>query len=161
VTGGNRALRAETAASTTVGLVVEPPQVKGLAVSIDYWHIGIDNAIETLGLQTIFANCYDRGIQSYCDQIHRDPTTSRIRSVDQLLQNVPHTTTSGVDVAVWYDAKFGELGRIHTGFEAQRLLRYDLDTSLGVIHGVGFYDLGVYPRYRANLSSNWSHPSGA
>ena len=27
------------------------------------------------------------------------------------------------------------------------LLRYDLDTSLQVIHGVGFYDLGVYPRY--------------
>jgi outer membrane receptor protein involved in Fe transport len=30
-----------------------------------------------------------------------------------------------------------------------------------VIHGVGFYDLGVYPRYKANLSSHWSHPSGA
>jgi outer membrane receptor protein involved in Fe transport len=26
---------------------------------------------------------------------------------------------------------------------------------------VGFYDLGVYPRYKANLSSNWAHPSGA
>jgi outer membrane receptor protein involved in Fe transport len=30
-----------------------------------------------------------------------------------------------------------------------------------VIHGVGFYDLGVYPRYKANLSGNWVHPSGA
>src|SRR5262249_47652698 len=33
--------------------------------------------------------------------------------------------------------------------------------SQQVIHGVGFYDLGVYPRFKANLSSNWSHPSGA
>jgi outer membrane receptor protein involved in Fe transport len=161
VIGGNRDLAAETAATTTIGVVVEPPQVKGLAVSADYWRIAIDDAIETLGIQTIFANCYDRGIQAYCDQIHRDPGTSRVRSVDQFLQNVPRTTTSGVDVALWYDTRLGGLGRIHTGFEAQYLVRYDLDTSLQVIHGAGFYDLGVYPRYKANLSSDWVHRSGA
>jgi iron complex outermembrane recepter protein len=161
VTGGNPDLKAETAATTTIGLVIEPPQVNGLALSIDYWRTGIDDAIETLNLQTILANCYDRGIQSYCDQIHRDPGSSRIRSVDQFLQNVPRTVTSGIDVAAWYDARLGELGRIHTGFEAQRLLRYDLDTASGVIHGAGFYDLGVHPRYRANLSSNWIRRSGA
>jgi outer membrane receptor protein involved in Fe transport len=161
VIGGNRDLRAETAATTTIGVVIEPPQVAGLALSIDYWRTGIDDAIETLNLQAIFANCYDRGVQSYCNQIHRDPGTSRIRSVDQFLQNVPRTVTSGIDVAAWYDVRVRELGRIHTGFEAQRLLRYDLDTAAGVIHGAGFYDLGVHPRYRANLSSNWVHRSGA
>ncbi|HEX7841642.1 MAG TPA: TonB-dependent receptor, partial [Kofleriaceae bacterium] len=161
VTGGNPALKAETAATTSIGVVVEPPQVKGLALTADYWHIGIDNAIETLGVQTIFANCYDRGVQAYCDQIHRDRITHRISSVDQFLQNVTRTTTSGVDIALWYDTRIAELGRIHTGLEGQYLLRYDLDTSLQVIHGVGFYDLGVYPRYKANLSSNWGHPGGA
>ena len=25
----------------------------------------------------------------------------------------------------------------------------------------GFYDLGVYPRYKANLSGRWAHPGGA
>jgi outer membrane receptor protein involved in Fe transport len=161
VVGGNPGLRAETAATTTIGVVIEPPQVKGLAVSADYWHIAIDDAIETLGVQTIFANCYDRGIQAYCDQIHRDQVTHRISSVDQFLQNVPRTTTAGVDVAVWYDARLPPLGRFHSGLEGQYLLRYDLDTQVQVIHGVGFYDLGVYPRYKANLSSRWAHPSGA
>src|SRR6185503_3751017 len=158
--GGNRDLKAEAASTITIGAVVEPSQVPGLAVSADYWRIAIDDAIETLGIQTIFANCYDRGIQAFCDQIHRDPASFRVRLVDQYLQNVPRTTTSGVDVAVWYDLGLGELGRMHTGFEAQYLLQYDLDTSQQVIHGVGFYDLGVYPRYKANLSSNWIHPSG-
>jgi outer membrane receptor protein involved in Fe transport len=161
VTGGNHDLKAERATTTTIGLVIEPPQVKGLALSLDYWRTGISDAIETLNLQTILANCYNRGIQSYCDQIHRDPGSSRIRSVDEFLQNVPRTVTSGIDVAVWYDERFGELGRIHTGFEAQRLLRYDLDTASGVIHSAGFYDLGVHPHYRANLSSTWLHPRGA
>jgi iron complex outermembrane receptor protein len=159
--GGNPALTAETAATATIGVVVEPPQLKGLALTADYWHIAIDNAIEALGVQTIFASCYDRGIQSFCDQIHRDPVTHRISPVDQLLQNVTRTTTSGVDLALWYDARFAELGRIHTGLEGQYLLRYDLETSQQVIHGRGFYDLGVYPRYKANLSSHWTHPGGA
>jgi outer membrane receptor protein involved in Fe transport len=161
VIGGNRALKPEAAATITVGAVVEPSQVPGVAVSADYWRIAIDDAIETLGVQTIFANCYDRGMQAFCDQIHRDPASFRVRLVDQYLVNVPRTTTSGVDVAVWYDTRLGSLGRIHSGFEAQYLLRYDLDTSLQVLHGVGFYDLGVYPRYRANLSSNWVHAGGA
>lgn len=160
VVGGNPDLKPETAATATIGVVVELPQIHGLALSADYWHIGIDNAIETLGVQTIFANCYDRGIPAYCDQIHRDPITHRINLVDQFLQNVTRTTTSGIDVALWYDTRLAEFGQIHTGLEGQYLLRYDLDTSLQVIHGRGFYDLGVYPRYKANLSSTWAHRSG-
>jgi iron complex outermembrane receptor protein len=147
--------------TVSISVVYEPPEVKGLAVTADYWHVGIDNAIETLGVPTIFANCYDRGIQSFCDQIHRDPVTHRITSVDELLQNVTRTVTSGVDLAVWYDAWYPSIGRLHGGLEAQYLLRYDLDTPLQVIHGVGYYDLGVYPRYKANLSSSWSQPGGA
>ena len=161
VVGGNPDLKAETAATATIGVVVELPQIQGLALSADYWHIGIDNAIETLGVQTIFANCFERGLQAYCDQIHRDSNTHRISVVDQFLQNVTRTTTSGIDVALWYDTKLAKLGRIHTGLEGQYLLRYDLDTSVQVIHGRGFYDLGAYPQYKANLSSNWAHPSGA
>ena len=117
VIGGNPDLRAETAATATIGVVIEPPEVKGLALTADYWHIAIDHAIETLGIQTIFANCYDRGVPSYCDQIHRDPSTHRISSVDQFLQNVTRTATSGIDLALWYDTQLGRFGRIHTGLE--------------------------------------------
>ena len=160
VIGGNPDLQSETASTTTVGLVVAPSRLKGLSVSVDYWHIGIDNAIETLGVPTILANCYDRGIQAFCDQIHRDFNSHRILHVNQFLQNVHRTVTSGIDLGVWYDTRLAELGRLHTGLEAQYLLRYDLDTGNQVVHGVGYYDLGVYPRYKANLSSRWIHPSG-
>ncbi len=157
--GGNPALAPETAATATVGVVLEP--IEGLRLSADYWHITIRDAIETLGIHTIFANCYARGVQGFCDQIHRDPGTHRISAVDQLLQNVTRTTTSGIDLAIGYDAAIGARGRIRTALEAQRLLRYDLVTAQQVIHGVGVYDLGVFPRYKANLSSTWVHPRGA
>jgi outer membrane receptor protein involved in Fe transport len=161
VIGGNSDLQAETAATATIGVVIEPPPLKGLTLTADYWHIAIDHAIEALGVGTLFASCYDRGIQAFCDQIHRDFSTHRIIHVDQFLQNVPRTVTSGVDVALWYDARLASLGRIHAALEGQYLLRYDLDTSGQVIHGVGVYDLGVYPRYKANLSTRWAHPGGA
>jgi iron complex outermembrane recepter protein len=161
VVGGNPDLDPETAAITTVGVVLEPSQVPGLAISADYWHIAIDHAIESLGVQAIFAACFERGVQAFCDQIHRDRTTHRISPVDQLLQNVPRTTTSGVDLALVFDRAVPELGRFRTTLEAQYLRSYDLDTSRGVIHGRGFYDLGVYPRFKANLGGAWTHPSGA
>jgi iron complex outermembrane receptor protein len=161
VAGGNRSLEPETAATATIGVVVEPPRLKGLTLTADYWRIAIDNAIELLGATTILANCYDRGEQAFCSQIHRDRNTHRITAIDQFLQNVSRTTMSGLDVALWYDTKLADLGRIHAGLEAQYLMRYDLQTSLQEIHGVGFYDLGVYPRYKARLSGNWAHPSGA
>jgi outer membrane receptor protein involved in Fe transport len=159
--GGNLDLRPETASTVTGGIVYEPPPVPGLALSVDFWRIAIHNAIETLGVQTIFANCYDRGNQDFCDQIHRDVRTHRIEQVDQLLQNVRRTTTTGIDFAVTDDTRLGALGRIHTGLEVQYMLRYDLETSQQVVHGAGFYDLGVYPHWKANLSSRWFHPSGA
>jgi outer membrane receptor protein involved in Fe transport len=159
--GGNPDLQPETAATTTVGVVIEPPQLKGVTVTADYWHIAIDDAIEALGVPTILANCYDRGIQAFCDQIFRDFDTHRIVHVNQFLQNVPRTVTSGIDVALWHDLQLTQIGRIHTALEAQYLLRYDLHAASQVVHGVGFYDLGVYPRYKANLSSHWAHPSGA
>jgi iron complex outermembrane recepter protein len=159
--GGNPALQPETARTATVGVVLEPPQVPGLALTADYWHIRIDDAIQSLGVQTILANCYDRGIQASCDQIHRDPASHRISPVDQLLENAGTTTTSGLDLAARYDTQLVGIGRLYGALEAQYLFHYDLETAGQVIHGRGYYDLGVYPRYKANLSSTWSHPSGA
>ena len=159
--GGNPNLTAETAATATVGLVFEPPQVPGLALSADYWHIKIDNAIETLGVATILAGCYGRGVQAFCDLVKRDPVTHRIAEIDQSPQNVNSTTTSGLDLALMYDSRFDGFGRIHSAIEAQYLFRYDLATADQTLHGVGVYDLGVYPHYKANVSSQWSHPSGA
>jgi outer membrane receptor protein involved in Fe transport len=157
--GGNESLKPETAATASIGVVLEP--LPGLAFSADYWHVAIDDAIETLSAQTILASCYDRGDQALCDQITRDPSTHRITSIDQALQNVKRTTTSGIDVAVWSDTELAGHGRIHTHFEAQYLLRYDLDTGHQTIHGAGYYDLGARPRYQANLSSSWRQPAGA
>lgn len=157
--GGNPNLIPEKAATVMAGLVYEAP-IKGLALSVDYWHIAIKHAIEVLPVATIFANCYDRGEQAFCDEIERDRITHQIEPVDQSLQNVDRTTTSGVDLAVMYDDKLEHVGRFRSTFEAQYLINYDVETANQVIHGAGNYDLGVFPHIKANLAASYTHPSG-
>jgi outer membrane receptor protein involved in Fe transport len=160
VDGGNAALKAETAKVVTAGVVYEPPQVKGLAFTVDYWRIKIDNAIQVLGETAIFSNCYTRGIQSYCEQVHRDPVSHAIDFVDNPVSNIGGTTTSGLDVAVSHDLRMTEIGRLRAQIETQYLLNTDLDNSIQILHGRGFYDLGVFPRIKANFSASYQHPIG-
>ena len=162
VSGGNLKLQPETANIITAGVVFEPPQAKGLALTADYWNIDITKAITGLATSTILTNCYNVGIQSFCDQIHRDPArSSQIDFIDNPIANVGGTATSGLDLAAAYDHKVGTAGRFRNQIEAQYLFKYNLDNSLTVTHGLGNYDLGVYPKYKANFSSAWHHPSGA
>jgi outer membrane receptor protein involved in Fe transport len=60
-----------------------------------------------------------------------------------------------------YDVNLGDAGKLHSGVEGQYLIGYDIETDNQVVHGLGFYDLGVYPRYKANLSSRWMSKHGA
>jgi outer membrane receptor protein involved in Fe transport len=160
VDGGNPNLDAETARVLTAGLVYEPPQVKGLSFTLDYWRVEIDKAIQVLGASAIFANCYTRGIDSYCAQIHRDPISSAIDFVENPVDNVGGATTSGLDIAVVEDAKLGSLGRVRAQIEAQYLFLADIDNSIQTLHGRGFFDNGVFPKYKANLSAMYTNPKG-
>ncbi len=155
VIGGNPNLDAETAKVATAGIVYEPPQVKGLSLTLDYFDIDIERAIQALGAQVILANCYTRDQTADCEKIHRDPMTHAIDFVDDPRLNVGGTETSGFDFAVAYRHQAAGAGRFHHQLEGQYLREFVLDNSLNRLQGVGFYDLGAYPRFKANFTSVW------
>jgi iron complex outermembrane receptor protein len=161
VSGGNANLKAETAKVITAGLVLEPPQIKGLALTADYWNVDITNAIQALGATVILASCYNHGLPEFCTQVHRNSTLGgTIDFIDNPMQNVGGTSTSGIDFALSYDHKLGSAGRFREFAEAQYLLKYNLDNVTQVVHGAGNYDLGARPRYKANFATMWQHPAG-
>jgi hypothetical protein len=167
--GGNPALEPETAKIATVGAVFEP--LKGLAFTADYWNIHIDNAITAVPPQTVFSNCYEGGLQNFCGAITRDPISHTIQTVFDLEQNVGSVQTSGMDFGASYFSKLA-FGVVRAGVEAQYLFKYDIDTGgfdpnpnakpgqTLVLHGRGYYDLGVLPTLRANIFGVYQHPSG-
>ena len=55
-TNGSRLLLPQTGHSWTYGFVWQVPGVQGLSLSADYWHMGVDNAIQYLGQDTVLAD---------------------------------------------------------------------------------------------------------
>lgn len=153
--GGNPDLQKETANVYTAGIVMEPPQVKGLAVTLDYFHIRINDAIQSLGASVILGNCYFFGIQSSCDAIHRTDLTHEIDFIEDPTTNVGGNETSGLDFSISYDHKQPGIGRFHHALEGTYLRSYRLDVDGRFIDGLDVYDLGVNPKLKANLNTTW------
>lgn len=153
---------AETAKVLTAGVVFEPPRVKGLSLTADYWDISITKPPPSFAASVVISNCYTRGLAAYCDLIHRDPASNyAIDYIENPFASVPGTSTSGLDTAVVYDHKLGELGRLHERLEAQVLFEYTPDGSRQALYGRADNGVDLVPAVKASFSSAWQHPSGA
>ena len=163
--GGNAELQREKSAIGTAGVVYEP--LAGLDVALDYWHVNIDNAITFLPAATIVAQCYQGGVQKFCEEIVRDPTNHGINRITDLTQNVGALETSGLDFSAAYQYKTAA-GAFRHSVEGTYLFKSNVDTGTidpmtgkeQIIHGRGYFDLGVRPDLKFNLFTTWRHPSG-
>jgi outer membrane receptor protein involved in Fe transport len=112
---GNPNLNPETADTMTWGVVVTPTRfVQGLSVSVDYYDIQIDDAIQSFTAQTIVNNCYDLPQpNAFCDSVERTGAgvnPGRIVSFEQLPQNIAVYTTRGVDFTINYRLNPADFG---------------------------------------------------
>jgi outer membrane receptor protein involved in Fe transport len=166
--GGNPNLKAEKGNVATAGVVYEP--LKGLDFTLDYWRVQIDDAITTLNPQTILSQCYQGGVEKFCNQIQRDGTTHEISHLVNIIQNVGGVATSGLDFSAGYQYK-NAAGTFRHAVEGTYLFKYNIDTGTlknpadatkgnQILHGRGFYDLGVNPDLKFNIFTLWNHPSG-
>ena len=71
---GNPNLENEVADSYTLGVVIEPPFVPGLTLSVDYVNVSISNAISNLDGTAVMEACFDDESfgNDFCDKITRD-----------------------------------------------------------------------------------------
>jgi iron complex outermembrane receptor protein len=159
---GNPDVDAEEAKVVSAGVVLEPPGARNLALSVDFWRADVTRAIRALPINVIFTNCYQRGIQEFCDLVHRNPQLGfAIDFVDAPTSNIGGNATSGVDAALDLQHRTRDGGQLRVRAEAQRLFKFDVDDSTRVLQGLGVYDLGVHPMLKANLTASWQHPRGA
>lgn len=103
--GGNQDLMEETADTMTVGLVWTPPYVEGLAMTLDYYEIKIDNVISSVSAQRLINECYasnDFPNAPQCGAHERFPGTGKIRYWYSYGINQSSYKSSGFDVAANY-----------------------------------------------------------
>jgi outer membrane receptor protein involved in Fe transport len=155
--GGNPNLQPEKAKVLTAGIVIEPEKVKGLSLTLDYFHANITNAITSLGESVILAQCYSNSTtnRENCNLIHRNATSQNIDLITNIETNVGGNVVSGMDYAAAYDHDFGKVGRFRFNVEGTVQFKYNLITATGTLFGLGVYDLGVFPRIKNNVSVIW------
>jgi outer membrane receptor protein involved in Fe transport len=109
---GNPNLTEETATTWTVGTLLTPRFLPGLIVSVDYYNIEIEDAINAVAAQDIVDNCVDSANinNGFCDLITRNPNTGGFTFLRQTSVNFARQETAGVEASLRYGFTIGEHG---------------------------------------------------
>jgi outer membrane receptor protein involved in Fe transport len=155
--GGNPELQEEVSQSLTVGVVLAPSFLPAFSLSLDYWKIEIDDAINSIGIQTIADRCVDLASldNPFCSLVNRRADFV-IDYVDAPEINISTLTAQGVDFQASYrfDALRGRFGASLNGtylLEHEELVDATDRESLIIRRGGS-----GYPRLRTNLALRYA-----
>lgn len=155
--GGNPDLTPERSTTKTLGLVLTPRWVPGLSVSVDYYDIKVNNAIQQIGADAIVNYCSNNFVDVCGSLINRDPAgslwlTSGGYVVDYEL-NIGSVQTKGIEFNGNYSHEVGSLGTLALNFVGTALDKYKVDNGL-----TEQYDCaGYYGPTCENPRPKWRH----
>ncbi len=129
VSSGNQSLKAETSDNYTLGFVYSPSWVdkynwiEALTLSLDYYALEVDDAIEVRDAGDIITACIDTLDPLYCSSVERSDS-GVINLVRRTVQNIGGIEASGTDIAVNYSAPETDLGHFGLRVNASHLDDY-------------------------------------
>ena len=163
--GGNPNLTPEKADTYTIGAVIQPRWVPGLAFSVDYFDIKVKNLIAALPFNGVLAGCAVTGDAKFCGLIHRDATGSLFNLPSGYIQlqtvNVGGLQTKGMDFNASYTHRFAGLGTLNASFVGTwtRHLIFDTGVDAGVSGLDGVYDCAGYFGATCTSGAPFSSPN--
>lgn len=166
--GGNAALEPEKSNSFTIGAVIEPSQVPGLTVSVDFWSIDIRGAIDDLDAEFTVTQCGLTGDPAFCSLVNRGSngnlwigSSATSPNVIATNVNIGFFKTEGLDFFGSYGVDVGNYGSTDFTFRGTLVTKYDQQLSPGasIDDCKGFYG-GVCgrprPEWKHNLGAVWN-----
>lgn len=133
--GGNVDLSPETADTYTLGVILQPRFVPGLAVTVDYFDIKIEDLIGTLGFQTIMNNCLTTGAAETCSLINRAPGSGSLwlspaGFIETSNINIGGLRTKGIDLNATYSRQLFNAGTLNVSMVGTYLKDLIIDTGI-------------------------------
>jgi iron complex outermembrane receptor protein len=180
--GGNPALKAEKADTTTIGFVWQPDYVAGLTASLDYYRIKVTQAITTPSVTDVLSQCYDPAVNptfafnAACALVLRSQVTGTFNGADAkgvltARTNAGVLETYGYDLSLKYSLSlprpgWGRLSFTFDGNDTQSWTFQATPTSVNR-QCVGFYSVAcgsappdsradVRPKYKWTQRTIWS-----
>ena len=166
--GGNLALAPEESDTMSYGVVFTPRFAPGLAVTIDYFDIDIEDTISTFGSENTLDACYINNDAAACDRINRNPANGALwvgsgHVIDTNI-NIGSLSTKGYDLNVQYTGlevgRFGSLAFNLTGTYLDELIT-EPGPGIEPYDCVGFYSsvCGTpNPEWRHRFRTSWATP---
>lgn len=110
ISGGNRNLESEESESFTYGFIYEPRWFEGLAITVDYYDIEIEDAITFVESQDILDNCVDASggpDGTFCGLITRGADFN-VELVRSTAVNAAALETEGIDYQVTFNKQLSD-----------------------------------------------------
>jgi outer membrane receptor protein involved in Fe transport len=169
--GGNPLLDPEESDTVSFGGIFSPTFIDGLTVSLDYYNIEVEKAIDPISPAFTLDQCLALGPAEWCDQVNRDPVTGSlwlgtVGFVVGTNVNLGKLTREGVDVQVNYDFPIGSMGELNLNLVGLVLLTADIQNVPGgpVSECKGLWEgattdcQGIFPEWSHNLRTTWLTP---
>jgi len=155
--GGNRDLSEETAKTWTAGVVLRPEFVPGLSLSLDWYDIQIEDAINTPEAEEVAQLCVDNPNldNPYCPNVNRDPDTGFIIGFTVRPDNVASFKTAGLDVSLDWDVPTFVGGDLKLQLVGGYLHKLEFVSVPGAEVDV---DLGeqYFPKFSSTFDASWT-----
>ena len=136
--GGNPDLVPEKATTKTVGVILQPRFLPRFALTVDYWNIKVDRAIQGFGADAILSDCIANSTAAAaapsCALVNRDAGGSIWLTPGGFVENLPSNVgglkTDGIDVNVSYAMPLGGFGRLSSSFHGTYTDDYVIDNGI-------------------------------
>lgn len=166
--GGNPDLTPEVSDTYTIGLVLQPRFVPGLAITVDAFKIKVNNTINNVGEDTILSTCAATGDQTFCGLINRDQFGSLWRTpagyVEDVDLNLGSIKTRGIDVGGSYSHQIGSAGTLGLSLNGTYLDEFRTDNGVSTPYNcAGYYGLQCgtpAPKWRHRARVTFTLPDG-
>ena len=154
--GGNANLQPEDAETLTIGAVWTPTFISDLTLTLDYFNIKIDNAIQRIDGSTKLAVCYNTpGLaHPFCSSSNftRNPLTGEVDFLSAQPVNAASERVSGIDLGALYQFSLADWNAT-LNWDVSYLKNYDVRPFLGAdeIHYAGMITggRGSYTQWRS------------
>ncbi|WP_068073238.1 TonB-dependent receptor domain-containing protein [Novosphingobium lentum] len=129
LTGGNKALRPETARTILFGGVYSPEWARGglasvLNLEVNYYDIKLEGAIASIGADVLLSRCALTGDPLSCSAVKRTPN-GFISAINGVLLNTGTVRTKGLDVTFNTRTRATGAGAFGLSIYANYLIKYE------------------------------------